>query len=309
VAQLDASRPRVVLVTRRTRIEVLLERHGTLGQADFYLKSRGHSIEELRGEHERFHQSMTLVLQNLPPDQRRVSVDRDGLDRFLFAPDDIVVVVGQDGLVPNVAKYLSGQNVVGLNPDAGVNDGVLCRHAPWDIGAILSWLSRPQHQNYSIERRVMAQALREDGQRLLALNEVFIGHRSHQSARYSLRVPQGEERQSSSGILVCTGTGGTGWGRSLATQIGLSEPLPQPGEPSLFWFVREAWPSGQTGAALQHGRLGSSDTLVAHSQMGEGGLLFADGIETDFVEFLEGQSVRVGVAEHTLNLVVPVRAL
>jgi NAD kinase len=306
--KLDASRPRVVLVTRRTRIEVLLERHGTLGQADFYLRSRGHSIDELRGEHERFHAGLTAVLQSLPADQRRVSVDRADLDRFLFAPDDIVVVVGQDGLVPNVAKYLSGQSVVGVNPDPLSSDGVLCRNAPQAVLPALDWLGQAQGQpghGYQFERRVLAQALREDGQRLLALNEVFIGHRSHQSARYRLRVAGVEERQSSSGILACTGTGGTGWARSLATQLQLEEELPAPQEGWLIWFVREPWPSGNTGTSLSHGLLPFGQELYALSEMGEGGVLFADGIETDFVEFLEGQSVRVGLAEHALNLVVP----
>jgi len=302
---LDASRPRVVLVTRRTRVEVLLERHGTLGQAEFYLRSRGHSIDELRGEHERFHSGLTAVLQSLPADQRRVSVDRADLDRFLFSPDDIVVVVGQDGLVPNVAKYLSGQHVVGVNPDPLSSDGVLCRHAPQAVLPALDWLMKKEGQGFVVQRRVLAQALREDGQRLLALNEVFIGHRSHQSARYRLRVAEVEERQSSSGILACTGTGSTGWARSLATQLQLEEELPEPQDASLIWFVREPWPSGTTGASLRHGLLPFGQELYALSEMGEGGVLFADGIETDFVEFLEGQSVRVGLAEHALNLVVP----
>ena len=34
-------RPRVVLVTRKTPLELLLERHGTLAQARFYLRTRG----------------------------------------------------------------------------------------------------------------------------------------------------------------------------------------------------------------------------------------------------------------------------
>lgn len=41
---------------------------------------------------------------------------RGDLDRFLFEPDDIVLALGQDGLVANVAKYLDGQPVIGSNP-------------------------------------------------------------------------------------------------------------------------------------------------------------------------------------------------
>ena len=35
--------PRVVLVTRRTEYDELIARHGTRGQADFFLRSRGNT--------------------------------------------------------------------------------------------------------------------------------------------------------------------------------------------------------------------------------------------------------------------------
>jgi hypothetical protein len=39
--------------------------------------------------------------------------------------------------------------------------------------------------------------------------------------------------------------------------------------------------------------------------MGQGGVIFADGIEQDYVEFLSGQVVSITIAQDTLNLVVP----
>jgi hypothetical protein len=44
----------------------------------------------------------------------------------------------------------------------------------------------------------MVDARLDDGRRLLALNEVFLGHASHQSARYALEVADEAERHSSS---------------------------------------------------------------------------------------------------------------
>ena len=96
--------PRVVLVVRKTPLELLLEHHGTFAQAVFYLESRGQSAVEYEQAHERFQSALAQVTQAIPPDQRRVRVGRGDLDRFLFAPEDIIVIVGQDGLVPNTAK-------------------------------------------------------------------------------------------------------------------------------------------------------------------------------------------------------------
>ena len=97
----------------------------------------------------------------------------------------------------------------------------------------------------------------------------------------------------------------TGWARSIAEQRGIKEGLPEPTTPSLAWFVREPFPSVATGTSLNFGVVGAGQTLDLLSEMGEGGTLFADGIESDRVEFASGQSVRIRVAERQLRLVVP----
>jgi NAD kinase len=302
----DLTLPRIVLVTRKTPVELLLEQHGTLGQAHFYLESRGQSIDEYEEIHERVYAALTRVSTAIPPDQRRVRVDRGDLDRFLFAPDDVILIVGQDGLVPNVAKYLGGQLTIGVNPDADRYDGVLCPHAPDATAALLAWVTQGEEgPGYRVQRRVMALAEREDGQRLLALNEVFAGHQSHQSAKYRIEVDGEEERHSSSGVICATGTGSTGWARSIVEQRGLDIDLPFPTEESLVWFVREPFPSVYTGTELTWGFLSVGFQLVLHSEMGSGGVIFADGIEQDYLEFLSGQVVSISIAQDTLNLVVP----
>ena len=301
----DPQLPRIVLVTRKTPVELLLEQHGTLAQARFYLESRAQKLDEYEEIHERVQAALSQVVAAIPPDQRRTRVDRGDLDRFLFAPDDIVIVVGQDGLVPNVAKYLHGQLTAGINPDAERYDGVLCPHAPTASGALLDWLRRGEGPGYQVEHRVLALAEREDGQSLLALNQVFVGHRSHQSARYRIRAGDEEERQSSSGVICATGTGSTGRVRSIVEQRRLVIGLPTPEQPRLAWFVREPFPSVYTGADLDFGFVEADERLLLYSEMGKGGVIFADGIETDRLEFLSGQMVSITVARERLNLVVP----
>ena len=304
---MDSRRPRLVVVTRKTPLELLAERHGTLAQARFYLESRRQGIGWYEAAHERFQVGFGHVMTAIPPDRRRVRVDRADLDRFLFAPDDVVLVVGQDGLVPNAAKYLDGQLVAGINPDPARYDGLLCSHRPESVRALLRWLDAPTSPGYRVERLAMALAEREYGQRLLALNEVFVGHRTHQSARYRLRVGQREERHSSSGLICATGTGATGWALSIARQRHLEAELPGPEEPRLAWFVREPFPSVASGTDLDYGQLGPGESIELVSEMGEDGVIFADGIESDHVEFLDGQTIRLGLAEQLLNLVVPTR--
>ncbi|MFD6415300.1 hypothetical protein [Streptomyces sp. NPDC060194] len=292
--------PRAVLVHRRTEYQELLARHGTHGQASFFLGGRGRSIDDVLARHDRAEQAVRAVAAAVPLTWRQARVERADLERFLFGPEDVVVVVGQDGLVANVAKYLDGQPVVGVDADPGRNPGVLVRHRCADAAALLRAAVSPAA---SVDALTMVEAVADDTQRLRALNEVFVGPPGHQTARYRLSGGGPDEAQASSGVLIGTGTGATGWLRSLWLQRGGVGPLPAPCDPRLSWFVREAWPSPATGTSRVAGVLdrGQSLRLVVESDRL---VAFGDGVESDAIELTWGQSIRVGVASASLRLVV-----
>ena len=300
--------PRVVVVTRQTEYRALIARQGTRGQAEFFLEGRAQSIAPLDEGDRMFDAALATVLGAIPTDWRRARVDRSDLDRFLFEPDDIVVALGQDGLVANAAKYLSGQPVIGCNPDPRRYEGVLVRHAPHEarglIGRVAHAGTGRSADALDVQERVMVEAVLDDGQRLLALNEIFVGHQSHQSARYTIEAAGASERQSSSGIVVTTGTGATGWGRSISLERRSAVAMPAPEEPALAFFVREAWPSVTSGATLTEGRLDAGTPLGVTSEMNAGGVVFGDGIEADRLDFAFGRRVSVGVANQRLRLVL-----
>ncbi|MFH8791296.1 hypothetical protein [Streptomyces sp. NPDC017941] len=297
--------PRAVVVHRTTEYEELVARHGTHGQAAFFLSTRGRDIDEVSGRHRRTRQALTDVAAAVPLRWRSARVERADLDRFLFGPEDVVVVVGQDGLVANAAKYLSGQPVVGIDAEPGRNPGVLVRHRAADAAKLLPHAAAGAA---GASELTMVEAVTDDGQRLRALNEIYIGAAGHQTARYRISsgagqgAPGASEAQASSGVIVGTGAGATGWLGSLRRQSGVGPRPPEPHEGRLLWFVREAWASPTTGTALVHGELTrhqrlwltvESDRLVA----------FGDGMEADALGLCWGQSVRVGVADTALRLV------
>jgi hypothetical protein len=292
--------PRIVIVARPTEYAALLARHGTREQVRFFLDTRGHPMAELEARDAAQRDALVTVVAAIPADWRRARVLRSDLDRFLFEPDDVVVTVGPSGLVANVAKYLTGQPVIGVDPDPGRDGAVLAPHAPADAGELIRATAAGLAP---VRERTMVEARLDDGQRVLALNEVFLGHASHQSARYVLRCPGGTERQSSSGIVVTTGTGATGWGRSIGLERHTAIRLPAPDDPRLAYFVREAWPSPTYGTLLSEGLIEASETLEVVSEIDEGGVVFGDGIESDRVDFGWGVQASVRVASERLRLI------
>lgn len=300
--------PRAVFVTRETDYELLIARHATRGQARFFLESRGQGLAEIETRHARFQDALTRARAAVPGEWRQTLVRRADLDRFLFGPDDVVIALGQDGLVANVAKYLGAQPVIGVNPAPELYDGVLVRHGTEHLARLLPASAAG---DAGIERRTMVEAVLDGGESLFALNEIFVGHRSHQSARYRIEVPKegaGEregaveaEEHASSGLIVASGTGATGWARSIAeaTRLGLSL---APQERAVGFWVREPFPSLATATRLRAGKL-TGAPLVVTSRMNEGGVVFADGIEQDFLGFGWGQRVRIAPASRTLHLV------
>ena len=291
--------PRVVFVIRETDYQTLLRRRATREQARFFLRTRGQTLEQVDAENARFQEVLREARAAVPEQWRQATVQRADLDRFLFAPDDIVVAVGQDGLVANVAKYLDGQPVLGVNPAPERWDGVLVRLAVRQLGKLLP-ASLEGHAE--IEKRTMVETVLDSGERLRALNEIFVGHRSHQSARYRLDAGGTAEDQSSSGVIVASGTGATGWARSIMEATGTKLAL-GPQERAVGFFVREPFPSVATGTSLRAGKLERA-SLSLTSRMNDGGTIFADGMEQDHIAFDYGRIARIGPAEAALRLVV-----
>ena len=67
--------------------------------------------------------------------------------------------------------------------------------------------------------------------------------------------------------------------------------------------MREAWPGPGCDVELVEGAIEPGRCLRITSRMGEGGVVFGDGIEADRIDLRWGQSIEVRRSERTLNLV------
>src|SRR6187455_2372351 len=128
---------KIVLVTRPTRLAELVIRFNTVSQARFYVEHQGADFTDYLREDETYHRALRETQAALNQVGRVQLIDRSFLPNFLFAPDDTVVTLGQDGLVANTLKYLTGQPVVGVNPDPERWDGRLLPFRVGDLSKVM----------------------------------------------------------------------------------------------------------------------------------------------------------------------------
>lgn len=307
-----ASERKVVLVTRKTRLEELISRYHTLAQSRFYIEHLGADFSDYVNENERYAESMASTIAALESWGRHQVIDRSYLPNFVFAADDIVVALGQDGLVANTMKYLDGQALIGVNPERQRWDGVLLPFEAKDVASVLRDVAKGRRAAKAV---TMAEARLSDGQALRAVNDLFVGPRTHTSALYDIELGARHESQSSSGLIVSTGLGSTAWLKSIVTgSFGIAQAM-KPGKPieysplpwdaeQLTFAVREPFPSRGTQAELIFGTVTHEHALKLRSRMPDNGVIFSDGMEADYLRFTAGMEATISVAKNKGQLVV-----
>lgn len=302
---------KLVIVTRKTRLQELVERLNTRSQAKFYIEHAGGDFTDYEREDDAYRWALEVLRRSLDFEMPQQLVDRTLLPTFRFQEEDLVVTLGQDGMVANTAKYVMAQPIVAVNPEPERFDGILLPFLPDQARRAVE---KVIDSKAKIREVTLAEITLQDGQRLVAFNDFFIGARSHVSAFYKIRCGEKTEVQSSSGVLVSTGAGSTGWLSSVFNMVsGISllrggteiQPVRMPWEDRrLIYVVREPFVSRHSQANIVIGTLESGQALVLESLMPSAGVIFSDGVEADFLQFNSGATATVRAAEQRARLVV-----
>lgn len=304
---------KIVCVTRKTRLEELIHQYGSERQARFHIEHGGGEFNSYLREHQRYLKSLDSIKPVISSfeNTRFQFIDREIVKSFMFSEKDLIVTLGQDGLVANTAKYVGPQPIIAINPDPERFDGILL---PFQTEQCFTAIRSVLNNDYVAQKITLGEAKTSDGQTLLAFNDFFIGTKSHTSARYLLNYQKTEESQSSSGIIVSTGAGSTGWMSSImnmVTSIHRSVDKNSPeinrkikwDDQRLIFAVREPFISKSSSAKNVFGFIEDQEELVIESQMPNDGVIFSDGMEKDFIKFNSGLKVSIKSAKQNAHLV------
>ncbi|MBU5316367.1 sugar kinase [Clostridium bornimense] len=306
---------RIIVVTRKTRLESLIIQYNTFEQAKFVIEHSESDFDYYVNEDKQYKKVILEAISILENIGLVQVLDIEYVSNFIFGKDDIIVVIGQDGLVANTLKYLDKQPLIGINPDVREYEGVLVPFSINDLSKIIMDLLREQRKFKEI---TLARADLNDGQSLLAVNDLFIGQKTHVSARYILEYKSQCERQSSSGIIVSTGLGSTGWFKSILegaskivngcvnnTSISVKKDDKFTWNSEfLYYTVREPYPSKTTQSNMVFGKISKGNSFKIKSLMSENGVIFSDGVENDFLNFNSGSEVTISIADKKGLLVI-----
>ncbi|MEP0676717.1 MAG: sugar kinase, partial [Nonlabens ulvanivorans] len=256
-----------------------------------------------------FKNSLNSLQTQLSKFIKNKTIDRQFVSSYIFSNKNIIIVIGQDGLVANTAKYSQGLPIIAVNPDTDRYDGILL---PFNTNNFIEGVERVMTQNYQSKKMSFAEATLNDGQRLLAFNDLFIGASSHVSARYKITFKDQTEQHSSSGIIVSTPAGSTGWLSSIFNMAygvtkmfekDLVSKQPKLRGSDLLFAVREPFKSIRTQTDLTAGII-RNDSLIIESFMPTNGIIFSDGIEQDFLRFNSGSIATIKQAKESANIVI-----
>jgi len=340
-----------IIVKSKTRLEMLTEKFNTKKQAEFYIVQNMMTFKEKRKteapkseksfmknvvqqqpkkkdeqnegviafksyqeEHDQYYRTFESVQSFLSKHLKVNILERQYLPSYIFTEKDLVIVVGQDGLVANTAKYVNNIPIIGINPDPKKYDGILL---PFDAKSMQHSVLKVLGETYSSCLVTMAEVKLNDGQRLLAFNDIFLGPSSHTSARYNITFNGNTESHSSSGLIVSTGAGSTGWLSSVFNMAnGIGKTFIQPNsadisplrvswdENKLVFVVREPFRSKNSQVNLSAGTIEGGNELILESLMPDNGIIFSDGIEADSLKFNSGSIATIGIAPEKAKLVI-----
>lgn len=305
---------KIIIIKRKTRLEELIVRYNTASQAKFYIEHLGADFSDYIAEDENYKRVVKEAFETLNYLGRVQIVDREYVPNFIFGKEDVVIVIGQDGLVANTLKYLTNQLLIGVNPDPKRWEGVLLPFQVEDLKLVLLDVFNNKRK---IKEVTMAKAALNDGQVIYGVNDLFIGQKTHVSARYQLQQGTAKEQQSSSGIIISTGLGSTGWLKSVLsgaynivnsmTEYKMHSQMKEKIDWSaeyLYYSVREPFPSRSSEANLVFGKISKHEPLKILSSMPENGVVFSDGVENDFLQFNSGIEATITIAEKKGHLVI-----
>eukprot|EP01137_Pigoraptor_chileana_P011626 Opistho-2@62797 len=286
----DVNLRRVLVVSKQTRYEYERARYEASSDNDVrtLLAKRGSDYEGLKLRHDIHTRGLEVMLREI----ERRGVEARVVRSSELSEDDVhgvdaVFSAGGDGIFLQAAGKIYGDvPAIGVNTDPERSAGHLCIRVAW-VGPLLDRILSGT-MKWMWRQRMRVSLIDADKKTVLrqrALNEIMIAESNPwRTSYYEMFFDgRGGEKQKSSGLIVCTGTGSTAWLSNIAkidaekvrslleiagcredARSGVRDPAEiaaqfnasiarDPAEPRMQFVVREPIVNGIFGVSQQRG--------------------------------------------------------
>ena len=289
---------KIVIARKWSLFEYDMHSHDGVSEKELREKYRQMGIEErLISSHERQLSSIEKIKTELDNPQ---IITGPILTKRALKKADVVIALGGDNYFQYVSHFIDRQMLIGVNSDTEKSEGALL---PFTPDTLISFLPDLMKGNYSVEEWTRLQSILNGRKLPLALSEVFVGAKMNVGmSRYIMNVGSMQFEQKSSGLIVATGAGSTGW-YDAAYQTAYGEPDHFAKTQRVAKFIgREMFKGHLTDSSLRHGIIHPGDELIITSLM-RNGIVSTDASEKMMFPIKNGEQVKISLSDFPLKVI------
>lgn len=264
--------------------------------------------ERMMGSHKRQMESLNFIRKAIGEVEvvAGTELTQEVVERYVGGR---VIALGGDGHFSFVSHFITDQTIIGVNADSEKSTGALLEFTPESLveSGCLKTGSCPVEQwtrmQVILDGKVLA---------TLPLADVYIGAKlSVDMSRYVVEFEGKQEEQKTSGLLVATGTGSTGWYSKMFQTIYQNRDDFSRTDPGARFIVREE-PGFDTAYFgedhpklsrydILKGRIAPDSQLIIHSLTDEG-IVSIDSYRDLMFDFNRGATVQIFPSDKPLSV-------
>jgi NAD+ kinase len=258
-------------------------------------KTEGVDVARVLASHERQKKSFAVVKKFF---RKAAFLSRRQLTRKVVQEAKMVISLGGDNHFQYVSHFVTNTLMVGINSDPDRSEGAL-NSLPIQKCEVLVRCLREDNLDYEEWMRIQV-VLNGKLIPLLAVSEIYMGESLRRfMSRHRLMFHGKNEEQKSSGLLVSTGAGSTGWYDSACRFLYPKGNRFRKAEKSIRFLSTEPYDGKLTSHKIAHGKIKQGEILSVRSLNDTNGVLSID-CQTEY-PFREG-SVAVISIGHPLKV-------
>jgi NAD kinase len=287
-----------VIIARKLSVLEYEARELGISQAEMleHYKNTGSDWETILASHNRQREALSELEKALPGIKIQTG--------FQLRPEAMkdlqaVIALGGDDHYQYVSHFLENQLLIPINSDTQKSDGAL---SDFTVSTFIDELPRIKNGEFDIESWTRLQ-VDLNGQRIpeLAISQIFIGAVDNEDmSRYSLNYRGQNELQKSSGLIIATGTGSTGWYDAAVRYLKEDGEKFDRTEKKAVFVSREPFNGRFSNLNLKSGEFFPDEKLIITSLMNKPAKVGIDALVRR--DFPRGSVVEIKISDSPLSV-------